>query len=129
MVRLTHRLGLMNRLVSARIRNPQGSNMKLNHIFIAVLACASSFASFAIPVVPDSAAPKQAETVAVASAPAVQPEKISAKPTPKARAAKSVPIKTTGYQAGAEALPLPGVGVLPGNLKPELENNVIRITS
>lgn len=50
-------------------------------------------------------------------------------PVASAAAPKAVPIRTVETLPNSPSLPLPGVGVLPGSIKPELEDNVIRITS
>src|SRR5690606_13051235 len=99
--------------------------MKVTRFFgalVTAFATLSANAGVDAPVSYESAA----ETKAVA--PAVNPAPV--KQTPKASSTpRSMPISTTGYQVGAETMALPGLGVLPGNAKSELQDNVIRVTS
>lgn len=99
--------------------------MKVTRFFgalVTAFATLSANAGVDVPVSYESAA----ETKAVA--PAVNPAPV--KQTPKASSTpRSMPISTTGYQVGAETMALPGLGVLPGNAKSELQDNVIRVTS
>lgn len=107
--------------------------MKLHKLLGALLALALSLPAFADADI-TNASQQSATPVAVETKPAPAPVPVEAKQPARqniapVRIPKSVPITTTGYQGGGAALPLPGVGVMPGKVKPELENNVIRVNS